>query len=98
MNREQYEFTELMCFFENFVLFENFEMFYFFMFFEFFFSYSDDSNEIRLKRDGRMECRNGTEWNGTNATPFYIQTRNSGHYVPFLLAPPEGFEDHWGIS
>ena len=24
-------------------------------------------------------------------------TRSSGHYASFLLAPLEGFEDHWGI-
>ena len=29
--------------------------------------------------------------------PFIFRLENSGHYVPFFLAPPEGFEDHWGI-
>ena len=34
---------------------------------------SDDSNEIRLKRDGRTEWNRGTEWNaGMDKTPFYI--------------------------
>ena len=26
-----------------------------------------------------------------------LKLENSGYYMPFFLAPPEGFEDHWGM-
>ena len=33
------------------------------------------------------------EWKDT--TQNYIRLGNSGHYMPFFLAPPEVFDDHW---
>ena len=43
-----------------------------------------------------MWHQNGTEEERTLLL-FIFRLENSGHYVPFFLAPPEGFEDHWGM-